>query len=158
MQAFVLMFIIVILVIIIKCICFGREEYFVRPTFETSRLLKMVSDALFDILDHNQTVFAPPLESLNDRDVFNEFTLEEGTRSFTENKKRIVLCVRKSSTSLYTWNSVMFVALHEVSHVICDELHHTRKFHDINKALLLHAERLGFYDSSIAFESKYCGL
>lgn len=158
MRALISVLLLVLFVIIFLFIRVENREAYVRPTPETVQLLKMISDALYDILDNKKTVFAPPLDSLNRRNVFEEFTLEEGTRSFTENKKRIVLCVKKSPTVLYKWNSVMFVALHEVSHVICDELHHTKKFYDINNALLKHAERLGFYDSTIPFESTYCGV
>lgn len=134
-----------------------HTESYILPTLEGTLVLKQLSEALRHILDRQKTRFAPPLEVLNERNVFEEFTLEEGRRSFTENKKRIVLCLRNNN-SFYKWNSLMYVALHEVSHVICDELHHTSKFHAINRALLSHAERLGYYDSSIAFESKYCGM
>ena len=96
---------------------------------------------------------------LNGRDVYNEFTMEEGSsRSYTENKKRIVVCLRKNPHEFYSWNSLMYVMCHEVAHVICDELHHTEKFYAINEALLKRAQTLGYYDPRVPFESNYCGL
>lgn len=143
--------------IIIALFFWRRSSESFLPSAEGTMVLKRLSDALRHILDRKQTRFAPPLELLNERDVFNDFTLEEGRKSFTENKKRIVLCLRNGD-NFYKWNSLVYVALHEVSHVICTELHHTSKFHAINRALLSHAEKLGYYDSSIPFESKYCGM
>jgi hypothetical protein len=68
------------------------------------------------------------------------------------------VCLRKNPHEFYSWNSLMYVMCHEVAHVICDELHHTEKFHAINAALLKRAQTLGYYDPRVPFESNYCGL
>jgi len=135
-----------------------RRESFVVNTPEAILKLNQLSEAARQVLsmDHDDD------ETLNNmlrhRDVYNEFTMREGGRSYTENKKRIVLCLRKSSDEFYSWNSLMFVLMHELAHVICDELHHTDKFHRINRALMRRAEKLGYYNSKIPFESSYCGM
>ena len=45
----------------------------------------------------------------------------------------------------------------ELSHVICDEIGHTAKFHRIFRDLLELAEQKNIYDSSIPIVKNYCG-
>lgn len=132
-----------------------RESYVINSPSAVS-LLHRLSEAMRDILSSYDDAFLSSM--LNGRDVYNEFTMEEGSRSYTENKKRIVVCLRKNPNEFYSWNSLMYVMCHEVAHVICDELHHTEKFHAINAALLKRAQTLGYYDPRVPFESNYCGL
>jgi len=136
-----------------------QREAFLINTPEAISKLQELSEAAREILslkveddDDNS------LAMLRNRNVYEEFTLSEGSRSYTENKKRIVLCLRKTANEFYSWNSLMFVLCHELAHVICDELHHTSKFHAINRALMRRAERLGYYNPKIPFESSYCGM
>jgi hypothetical protein len=137
-----------------------RESYVINSPSAVS-LLHRLSEAMRDILSSTSSGGGGGdylTAMLNGRDVYNEFTMEEGSRSYTENKKRIVVCLRKNPNEFYSWNSLMYVLCHEVAHVICDELHHTEKFNAINAALLKRAETLGYYDPRVPFESKYCGL
>jgi len=134
-----------------------RREAFQVNTPEAISKLHQLSEAVRDVLSYDER--EDELTSLlAGRDVYSEFTMSEGSRSYTENKRRVVLCLRKSPDEFYSWNSLMFVVLHEVAHVICDELHHTAKFHSINRALMRRAERLGYYNPKIPFESSYCGM
>ena len=136
-----------------------RESYVINSPSAVS-LLHRLSEAMRDILSSTSSGGGGDYLTamLNGRDVYNEFTMEEGSRSYTENKKRIVVCLRKNPHEFYSWNSLMYVMCHEVAHVICDELHHTEKFNAINAALLKRAETLGYYDRRVPFESNYCGL
>lgn len=144
-----------VVVIIVKQRRRVRESYVINSPSAVS-LLHRLSEAVRDILSSSSGDYLTAM--LNDRDVYNEFTMEEGSRSYTENKKRIVVCLRKNPHEFYSWNSLMYVMCHEVAHVICDELHHTEKFHAINAALLKRAQTLGYYDPRVPFESNYCGL
>lgn len=62
-------------------------------------------------------------------------------RSFTKNKKEIYLF-----TSNYNQDTILFVALHEIAHIICEDEHHTDTFYQIEKALHQNAVKLGFID------------
>lgn len=150
-----------VVVIIVKQRRRVLESYVINSPSAVS-LLHRLSEAVRDILSSSSSSSSSGGDYLtavlNGRDVYNEFTMEEGSRSYTENKKRIVVCLRKNPHEFYSWNSLMYVMCHEVAHVICDELHHTEKFHAINAALLKRAETLGYYDPSVPFESNYCGL
>lgn len=152
-----LVFLIILISIVVMARRRKREGYVVNSPDALS-LLQRLSEATRDMLGWQEVYHSGVLEPLNRRNVYSEFTMQEGNRSYTENKKRIVICLRKSSTVFYSWNSLMYVVCHEVAHVICDELHHTEKFHTINAALLKRAEDLGYYDPKVPFESNYCGL
>ena len=56
----------------------------------------------------------------------------------------------------YHENMLIYVILHELSHVICDEIGHTDKFHRIFDAVLEIATADGLYDPSIPVIRDYC--
>lgn len=109
-----------------------------------------------DLLDNTKTKFSGFLTPLNFKDYRKIINIQEGYSSFTENKNKIVICMRDANGNLYSFNSLLYVLLHEISHVINDELHHTSKFQMIFNELLQLAESRGYYDPNIPFVSQYC--
>lgn len=90
---------------------------------------------------------------------YGEIPLYEGNSSYTENKSSITLCLRDQKTaSPYDSNTLMYVALHELAHVISKTYGHGDEFKKNFAALLDRAEKLGFYDSKIPLPSNYCGV
>jgi len=87
----------------------------------------------------------------------NDILFFESDKSYTINKKRIYLCLKDSEHRYYSLNMLVYVAVHEISHVLCDEIGHTSKFYDIFRDLLKKAEEIGIYDSSIPITKNYCG-
>jgi type IV secretory pathway VirB3-like protein len=81
----------------------------------------------------------------------------EGKKSYTINKKKIYLCLRNSKRQYYSVNMLTYVALHELAHVLCDEIGHTDKFYKIFKDLLHRAQEIGVYDPHQPIEKNYCG-
>jgi hypothetical protein len=81
----------------------------------------------------------------------------EGNKSYTINKKKIYLCLRDEKNEYYNENMLMYVAIHELAHVLCDEIGHTDKFHRIFKQLLYKAQKMGIYDASQPIVRNYCG-
>lgn len=103
--------------------------------------------------------FTGMLSGLNQRNIMSEIKLLEGPKSFTINKKEIYLCLKDrklGAENYYDYNSLIFVTLHEIAHVLCDELGHTKKFQMIFKELLEHASSLGLYDETKPFVKNYC--
>ena len=81
----------------------------------------------------------------------------QGKKSYTINKRKIYLCLKDEKNEYYNFNMLMYVAIHELAHVLCDEIGHTAKFHRIFQELLDKAEQIKIYDSSIPIVSNYCG-
>ena len=85
---------------------------------------------------------------------------ENRYNSHTINKTRINLCLRCRSCgdTLEDINTLMFVAIHEMAHVICDIYGHTKKFWEIMKELLQLAIQNGLYEYQDyrQMPKKYC--
>lgn len=81
----------------------------------------------------------------------------EDNKSYTINKKRVYLCLKDEHDDYYPINMLMYVAIHELAHVLCDEVGHTPKFQRIFKELLIKAQKIGIYDPKIPVIRDYCG-
>lgn len=63
----------------------------------------------------------------------NEMYIVNDTYTFTVDKREIHLHNSKDK------NSMIVAAIHELAHVVCDDLHHTSKFYSIENELLQRA-------------------
>ena len=73
----------------------------------------------------------------------------------------MALCLRNSKDdSFIELNLIIFVAIHEISHVMTDEVGHTKKFWANMKYLLEQAETLGVYKPEDYHKTPktYCGM
>ena len=82
--------------------------------------------------------------------------MKSGDQSFTINKQEMTLCLKDEHNRYYHDNMLMYVAIHELAHVLCDEIGHTEKFYAINDILLDRAHELNIYDKNIAIIDNYC--
>lgn len=90
---------------------------------------------------------------------YREIPIYEGDSSYTENKNTITLCLKDPDTKkYYDMNTLMYVSLHELAHVITKTIGHDEHFKENFSKLLLKAERLGMYNPKIPLPSKYCGV
>lgn len=89
-------------------------------------------------------------------DIVDGLVLLEDQKSYTINKKKVFLCIRDENGDYYHDNMLMFVAIHELAHVMCDEIGHTEKFERIFQELLSIATEHGIYDPSIHPIHNYC--
>ena len=90
---------------------------------------------------------------------FKNIPLFSGNGAYTDNKSEITLCLSDPATKKdYDSNTVMYVALHELAHVISKEIGHGEEFRQNFTKLLLEGERLGFYDPSKPMITTYCGM
>lgn len=100
----------------------------------------------------------PLLETLRkDHERVRNIQFYEGNKSYTINKKKIHLCLRDAKGQYYDMNMLIYVAIHELAHVICDEIGHTEKFHLIFQDLLQKATEMGIYDPTKPIIRNYCG-
>lgn len=97
-------------------------------------------------------------ENTHEKNTILNLKFYQGRKSYTINKRKVYLCLYDPKTGEpYPLNMLMYVAIHELAHVFCDEIGHTTKFHQIFNNLLYRAEAKGVYDSSIPLISNYCG-
>ena len=85
-----------------------------------------------------------------------KITLSGSNKSFTINKEHIFICTKNEKGEYYEDNMLVYVLLHELAHVLCDEIGHTAKFSRIFKELLDRAENAGIYNSKIEPIKNYC--
>lgn len=96
------------------------------------------------------------LDVINKRDVLNEISFYKGNKSYTINKEKVFLCLKKKNGEYYDMNILVFVTLHELSHVLSTTIGHDKNFNNIFDALLKKAAELGIYDPSIPVDKNYC--
>ena len=82
--------------------------------------------------------------------------------SYSVNKgEELVFCIRSKKTNkLHDINKIMYVAIHEISHIGSTETGHTELFNKINKYMLKKGIELGVYkyENYSMNPVEYCGL
>jgi hypothetical protein len=82
--------------------------------------------------------------------------------SYSINKgEELVFCLRsKTNNKLHDINELMYVGIHEIAHIGCPEIGHTKLFFDINRYLLKKAVEYNMYSIKNYKElnTEYCGL
>lgn len=87
-------------------------------------------------------------------------TVSNSNKSYTVNKKDVYLCLKDKDGEYYNKNMLVYVAVHELAHVLCPSVGHTAEFWKINEQLLNKATELGYYNPSIPAVKDYidsCG-
>lgn len=136
------------------------------PSFHTSILISfLVLMCLYIIFPTLETYVQPKdpllselrqqLSALHPR--FSNLELYEGKKSYTLNKKRVYICLKDSNGRYYNRNMLVYVILHEMAHIDCDEIGHTEKFFKLFNTLLQQASAVGLYNPSIPPLKNYCG-
>ena len=83
--------------------------------------------------------------------------------AYSENKgEKLAFCLntKKNGQKMIDENTLMFVVLHELSHIACDEVGHTPKFWRIFKELLIESFKIGIY-KPVDYKKNpknYCGM
>ena len=98
-------------------------------------------------------------------DVFSENSMSSADTSYSENKgQRIVVCLRdktkKPDYPLVDMNTIMFVMLHEMSHLMTETIGHTPEFWGNFKRILHDAVKAGIY-TPVNYAHQpvaYCGM
>lgn len=128
------------------------------------RLLKLV-----EYYKGDQALAAdPPVRRFLERfrtDVFVENDMGSKDTSYSENKgQKIVVCLRDKTKApeypLIDANTVMFVVLHEMAHLMTETIGHTQEFWSNFRRILQDATQIGLY-SPVNYASRptpYCGM
>ena len=86
----------------------------------------------------------------------NKIKIFKGNKSYTINKKTVYLCLEDQNGNYYNLNILVYVLLHEISHVLCKSIGHNEEFQSIFDKLLKKAEEKGYYDPSQKSPNDYC--
>ena len=80
--------------------------------------------------------------------------------AYTENKSIVYLCLKHPTTKeIYNMNTLMYVTLHELAHVITPNYdNHGHEWQKNFEKLLDRASKIGIYDPSEPIQEDYCGL
>lgn len=84
-----------------------------------------------------------------------------GATSFTEGKgHRVVMCLRNPKGKLHDINTIMFVSLHEIAHVMNNEWGHEIEFWQLFRLVLENSVECGIYTpvDYTANPQNYCGI
>lgn len=91
----------------------------------------------------------------------SEGSVESGYTSYSVNKgEKIILCIRQKDKSFVDKNIIMYVAIHEIGHLMTKEVGHTDTFWANFKFLLEEAMAIGLY-TKMDFNNRpvdYCGI
>lgn len=94
-------------------------------------------------------------------DSISEGSIESEYTSYSVNKgEKIILCIRQTNKSFVEKNVVLYVAIHELGHLMTIEIGHTDTFWFNFKLLLKEAIALGIY-YKVNFNERpedYCGI
>lgn len=102
------------------------------------------------------------LDSRFDNIIIKEKTEKNNYTSYSINKgEEIIFCLRsKNNNELHDINLIMYVAIHEISHVACPEIGHTPLFKKIFKFFLEEAIKIKIYKYDDYYNNikEYCGI
>ena len=105
---------------------------------------------VLDAVRHNFSLLNPKYANI---------PLREGDSAYTENKRTITLCIKNPETGKnYSMNTIMYVALQELAHVVSKTKGHNEEFRRNFTILLKEAARIGIYNPGKEIPQTYCGV
>ena len=147
-----------------------NREYEVRDlpdSLDAANLLADISDKLTKLVEYVVTN-DPDREGIQQlKRNFNSRNIIENTpggkyTAYSVNKgEQLALCLRDAKDDTFIeLNLIIFVAIHEIAHVMTDEVGHTKKFWNNMRYLLEEGEKIGIYTPEDYSKNPkmYCGL
>ena len=134
------------------------KDYYSQYDPTLVRITKMIKEKFKKNLhkDKNRENYSDINPSISDiLNAINSITLHVGEDTYTINKKKTMVCMTDEDGKYYSDHTLIYVILHELSHVLCDEIGHTDKFHKINDNVLEKAAICGLYDKNIEIPDDY---
>ena len=108
------------------------------------------SNPILKIISHNL--------SLIDKK-YGDIPIKEDNRGYTDDKEVIAICIIDPDSHIqYDMNTLMYVALHELSHVICTRKGHGTEFKKTFSRILRKGVEVGIYNPDLPVANTYCGL
>ena len=143
----------IFIIIIISFISISKQivDYYTQ----TDPILESIIEQIRPLFVN--TEYKGILSSINTDNILDNIYFHAGDKSYTINKKHVFMCLLDENDIYYENNMLIYVLLHEISHVICDEIGHTPKFYEIFNNLLKEASNIGVFDFNKPLIDDYCG-
>lgn len=146
---------------------FDNTKYLVRKLPDSQNAANKLAELnshILKIIDACQKKDKDNVELLKEN--YNTDTLSEtvpGSKytSYSVNKgEKISICIRNTDNSFMDMNTILFVAIHELAHVMTISTGHTDEFWKNMKFILEVAESIGIYKpiDYQKFPETYCGM
>ena len=143
------------------------RKYLVRKlkdSNDAANKLAELNKHILTIVDHCQTTKKENVDLLKEN--YNPDTLSEtipGSKytSYSVNKgEENAICIRNKDNSFMNINTILFVTIHELAHVMTVSTGHTKEFWNNMKYLLEEAEKLNLYKpvNYNKYNESYCGM
>ena len=107
-------------------------------------------------IDELQKIISPIFQKPKYRNVLNGVSIYKGSKSCTVDKKKIYLCLFDRDGNYYPNMMLIYVLLHEISHIICGSIGHTPEFDKIFEDLIQEAVSQGIYEVNYPIIDNYC--
>eukprot|EP00873_Tetraselmis_striata_P026981 jgi/Tetstr1/447245/TSEL_034682.t1 len=150
------------------------HKYLVRKAEDSqdaANTLANINKQVERLIDHLMATAPSDERTLLMRERYDRNSLSEGGHnsgytSFSVNKgEKIVMCIRsrdgtEDNGDIERFNTLMYVILHEIAHLVTAEIGHTKLFWDNFRWILDEADKIGVYrkvDYSKEPE-EYCGI
>lgn len=144
----------------LKCIISTKDgnRYCVRDrgvnTQQSADLLAQSTERMQKLADHLKKNFSNNPEVIRLIAGFNAKKISETLpnselTAYTENKSKMSFCLTKTKEGkkLIDLNTLMFVSIHEMSHIGTKSIGHKQEFWDNFKFFLAEAQKIGIYES-----------
>ena len=146
-----------------------NKEYFVRDLENSQQAAEKLSvingkiQKLIDSLDVNDRKGIDRLKNKYNPDTLSETEENSKYTSYSLNKgEKIALCIRKKGKSkeFIEDNTIMFVAIHELAHIMTESVGHESEFWENMAFLLEKANEINIYNPVNYNENNvdYCGM
>tara|TARA_B000000477_G_scaffold124565_1_gene132699 strand:+ start:31030 stop:31671 length:642 start_codon:yes stop_codon:yes gene_type:complete len=147
---------------------FDSREYYVQDkddALEAANLIGQIREKIVTLIEHLKKSYPNDERTERLSNNYKENSLKEGVddpryTSYSVNKgEEIVLCIRNKE-KLMDLNTMMFVVLHELSHLASESIGHTDEFWTNFRWILEESINIGVYQHQ-EFNKKpveYCGM
>lgn len=140
-------------IIILFLIIYFQYTDSVRESYDP--MLDKLKQRVTPMFD-GRVYYTGDLENVDTSNVLDSVRLYKSDKSYTINKEKVYMCLKDEDNTYYSMNMLTYVLLHEIAHVLCDEIGHTEKFHRIFEQLISKATDMGIYNPSIPIVQDYC--
>ena len=146
-----------------------NREYLVRNLSDKQQAANLLADVTKSMqkLVHHMMAKYPEdsnvqrLYSNFNPDAISEGSADSGYTSYSVNKgEKIIICIRQKDGAFVDKNTIVYVAVHELGHLMTKDVGHTDTFWNNFKLLLNEAMDMGLYTKTdySADPQDYCGI